>query len=87
MGRTEFKRGRTSIQDDKRPGRPKTVTCEETVAKIHNFVLNDRRLKVRKLVGVADISSDRLHYIVHEVLHMKKFSARWLPRLLSTLAH
>jgi len=37
---TEFKRGRSSINDDERSGRLKTATTEEIIEKIH-AVLND----------------------------------------------
>ena len=79
----DLKRGRTSIQDDERSGRPKTATTDEIVTKIHNAVLHDRRLKVRELADIVNISIDRVHYILHDVLGMKKLSARWVPRLLT----
>jgi histone-lysine N-methyltransferase SETMAR len=79
----EFKRGRTSIEDDERTGRPKTATTDEIVAKINNAVLNDRRLKVREIAEAVKISIDRVHHILHEILGMRKLSARWVPRLLT----
>ncbi|XP_025263254.1 histone-lysine N-methyltransferase SETMAR-like [Camponotus floridanus] len=79
----EFKRGRSSIFDDERSGRPKTATNEEIIQKIHDSVLNDRRIKMRELSHIANISIDRVHNILHEHLHMKKLSARWVPRLLT----
>lgn len=78
----KFKRGRSSIFDDERSGRPKTATIEEIIEKIYDSVLNDRQLKVRELSNIANISIDRIHNILHEHLHMKKLSARWMPRLL-----
>lgn len=35
----EFHRGRSSVFDDERPGRPKEVTTEEMVDKLHDIVL------------------------------------------------
>jgi hypothetical protein len=46
---TEYKRGRTSIQDEQRCGLPKSVTAPEMVAKIHDVVLKDRRLKLPEI--------------------------------------
>ena len=57
--------------------------AQEIIAEIHNVVLNDRRVKVRELANIAKISIDRLNKILHEHLHMKKLSARWVPRLLT----
>ena len=71
----EFKHGRSSINDDEHSRRPKTAMTEEIIEKIHNAVLNDRR--VRELADIINISVNRVHNILHEHLHMKKLSARW----------
>ena len=46
---TEFRCGRISTSDVERPGRPKEVTSQEMMDRIHDIVLNDRRLKVREI--------------------------------------
>lgn len=76
----EFKRGRTSVEDDPRSGRPKTVTTPDIVDKVHDIVLKDRRLKLSEIVK---ISKERVHFILTNELGMHKLSARWVPRLLS----
>ena len=40
---TEFRCDRISTSDAERPGRPKEVTSQEMIDKIHDIVLNDRR--------------------------------------------
>ncbi|GFS66529.1 mariner transposase [Trichonephila clavipes] len=47
----EFKRDRTSCQNECRCGRPNELTTPEMVNKIHKAVLNDRQLKVRELAN------------------------------------
>lgn len=79
----EFKRGRTSVQDELRPGRPKSVTTSEMVSKVHDMVLEDRRLKLSEIADNTGISKERVHHILSEELNMKKLSARWVPRLLT----
>ncbi|GFS65810.1 mariner transposase [Nephila pilipes] len=48
----EFKRGRTSVFDDERSGRPADVVTEELIDKVQDMFLTDRRTKVRE-VAVA----------------------------------
>ncbi|GBP28367.1 Histone-lysine N-methyltransferase SETMAR [Eumeta japonica] len=83
---TEFRCGRTSTSDAERSGRSKEVITPEIVDKIHEMILDDRRMKVRELVHAVGISTERVHHILHEYLDMRKLSAKWVPRLL-TLDH
>ncbi|XP_037929563.1 E3 ubiquitin-protein ligase HUWE1 [Teleopsis dalmanni] len=53
---TEFRCGRTSSSDAKRSGRPKEVITPEIVGKIHEMILDDRRMKVRKLAHAMRIA-------------------------------
>ena len=80
---TEFGCGRISTSDAERPGRPKEVTSKEMIDKIHDNVLNDRRLKVREISETINISVGRVWHILYECLGMRKLSARWVPRLLT----
>jgi len=50
---------------------------------VHRIVLSDRKVKLRELVEAVGISKERPGYILHDVLEMKKLSARWVPRLLT----
>ncbi|GBP32815.1 Histone-lysine N-methyltransferase SETMAR [Eumeta japonica] len=83
---TEFYCGRTSTSDAEHSGRPKEVITPQIVDKIHEMILDDRRMKVRELAHAVGISTERVHHILHEYLDMRKLSARWVPRLL-TLDH
>lgn len=79
----EFKNGRTSTIDEPRSGRPNDVTTPEMVDKIHDIVLADRRVKLRDIVDIVNISSKRVFNILHEYLDIKKLSAKWVPRFLT----
>ncbi|KAL6257504.1 hypothetical protein P5V15_011074 [Pogonomyrmex californicus] len=79
----EFKRGRTSLADDERSGRPKTATTADNIENIHQMVLDDRRIKVREIAEAMGISKERVCHILTEELDMRKLFARWVPRLLT----
>ena len=79
----EFKRGRQSLEDDPRPGRPVTVATPEMVNKVHDIVMTDRRVTERYIASTVGISQERVHSILTEDLEMRKLSARWVPRLLT----
>ena len=59
---TEFRYGRISASDAEHPGRPKEVTSQEIIDKIHDIVLNDRRLKVRKISETVNSRSQAGSY-------------------------
>ena len=80
---TEFRCGRISTSDAERLGRPKEVTSQEMIDKIHDIVLNNRRLKVREISETVNISVGRVWHILNECLGMRKLSTRWVPRLLT----
>lgn len=80
---TDFRCGRTSTDDIKRSGRPKEAVTPEIVDKIHELVLNDRRMKIREIAKDTGISTERVYHVLHEYLDMRKLSARWVPRLLT----
>ena len=79
----EFKRGRQSLEDDPRPGRPVTVATPEMLNKVHDIVMTDRRVTERYIASTVGISQERVHSILTEDLEMRKISAHWVPRLLT----
>lgn len=79
----EFKRGRTSVFDEERPGRPADVVTEEIIEKVHDIILADHRTKVREVAKAVGVSYGMVFNILHDRLGMRKLSARWVPRLLT----
>ena len=79
----EFKRGRDSLEDDPRPGRPADVISQEMIDRVEKLVLNNRRIKVAELASECGISNGSVYTIIHEHLGMSKVSARWVPRNLN----
>jgi len=79
----EFKRGRTSLEDESRQGRPKTASTPEIIAKIQDMVLEDRRLTKRGLAEALGISDFTANHILTKVLGLKKLCAQWVPHSLT----
>ncbi|CAK9827513.1 Histone-lysine N-methyltransferase SETMAR [Anthophora retusa] len=79
----EFKHGRTCTKDKARSRRPVEITTSDIVEKIHGMIMENRRMKVREIAETVGISTERVHHILYEKLHVKKLCARWVPRLLT----
>ena len=79
----EFKRGRESIEDDERSGRPKDATTDENVEIVYNLVMCDRRRDLRSKASEEGISFGAVQAIITDILGMSKVSARWVPRMLT----
>ena len=79
----EFKRGRTSLEDETRSGRPSVATDEEMCNKVRDLVYSDRRVKVEEIGNALHISHGSVSTILHDRLGMRKLTARWVPKSLS----
>ena len=79
----EFKRGRTSLEDDPREGRPKSGTTPEIIEQVHDMVLDAQQMKVLGISENIGISKEYVGDILHEELDKKKLCTRWVPQLLT----
>ena len=78
----EFKRGCKRLGDNERLGRPKTATTDKNIAKVHQMVLDDCRIKVREIAEPMKMSKEHICHILNVHLGMRKLSAHWVLRLL-----
>ena len=79
----EFKRGRTSLEDEARSGRPLDATNKEMCKKVWDLVYYDRRIQVEEIVQALGISHGSVKTILHDRLGMRKLTAYWVPKSLS----
>lgn len=87
--RDSFVSGRDNVHDEKRSGRPASVTGDKTnVVAIREIVEEDRRLSLdeisEKLPPSFQLSRASLQRILTENLGYRKVCARWVPRVLTT---
>ena len=68
----EFKRGRTSLEDEARSGRPLDATDEEMCKKVRDLVYSDRRIQVEDIAQALGISYGSVSTILHDRLGMRK---------------
>jgi len=68
----EFKRDRTSLDDDTRDGRPVEATTDDCCHAVKKLVKGDRRLKVLEIATEEGISYGSVLNILHEHLGLSK---------------
>ena len=78
-----FRFGRVTVENEKPPGRPKSVTDEKAVGDVESMIMKDRRLTVKFIGETLKISPSRVWSIITNDLCMKKVAARWVPKLLT----
>ncbi|KAL9895462.1 histone-lysine N-methyltransferase SETMAR-like [Glossina fuscipes fuscipes] len=79
----EFQRGRQSLYDDPRSGRPTSVTTEEMINSVHNMIKIDGQLTLSEIAAAMDVSSERVLHILKKELSLRKVCSRWVPNVLS----
>jgi histone-lysine N-methyltransferase SETMAR len=72
-----------STKDEEHSGRPIQVTILENVDAIHSMILDDRRISTKKIAETLAISRERVSYIIHKILDMRKLSAGWVPKCIN----
>ena len=80
---SEFKRGWKDLNDEPRPGRPVSQSTAENVDKVHQLVLENRKISIECIVQETGLSTGTVHTILHEHLSMSKVCARWVPKMLT----
>ena len=79
----EFKRDRTSLEDEAWSGRSLNATDEEMCKKVRDLVYSDRRIQVEEMAQTLGISHGSVSTILHDRLGRRKLTARWVPNSLA----
>jgi len=79
----EFNRGRSSLNDEFREGRPKTSVVPENIDAVRELIMQDRHVTYREIEASLGISPTSIHSILHKHLTVKKVCCRWIPHNLT----
>ena len=67
---SEFKRGRRSVEDDPRSGRPSDAVNPTSIAAVEKIILQNQRVKVSEIAKELEISLWSIENIINEHLHI-----------------
>lgn len=79
----EFRRERSSVEDEPRSGRLPTAVTDENVAAVRRMIEEDARVSKKLVMQALNIGSGAVHTILHNHLHVSKRCARWVPHNLT----
>jgi len=77
-----FTRGRTSLEDDERSGRPSTSSTPKNVETIQRLVYEDRRRTIKNIAAIVNVPYGTVQTILTCDLNMHRVAAKFMPRLL-----
>src|SRR6185369_3606791 len=78
-----FESGDENIKDDSHSGRPKEIVTPKNVAEIEELIVEDPHISIKTLEELMGISTERIHYILHNELEVSKVCAKWVPHVLT----
>jgi len=87
LGRTQvfqlhawFKTGHVSVDDDDHTETTRSCTTPETVARIQELFLQDRRRTIRDIAEEVDVGYGTCQRVLTEELGMQRVAAKFVPR-------
>ena len=80
---THFHEGHVTINDDRRPGSPKTSTDEQSVKLVADFLAQDRQAIWEEISQATRISPTSVFCILTKDLQKRKICAQWVTHCLT----
>ena len=79
----EFNRGRHSLTEEFRKGRPKSVVRPENINAVQKLIMQDRLVTYSDIDSTLDLCNTSIYEILHEHLAVKKICFCWIPHNLT----
>lgn len=79
----QFRRGRKSLNDDPRSGRPPTAVTDENTQAVKQMIEVDPYITYRQIAVSVSIGTRAVYKIVNEQLHYRKLFSRFVPHSLT----
>jgi len=80
---SQFKAGKTSIDDDEHSGRPVSSSMPEMIENVHQVICEESRRTIDEVSMLVGNSHETCHNILTEDLKMRHVASKFMPRLLS----
>jgi histone-lysine N-methyltransferase SETMAR len=78
-----FKEGRENLEDEQRIGRPITATVPTNIDAVRNFIEEDPYCTYDEIEAETSFNQYTIQTILHDHLHLRKITSRWVPHELS----
>jgi hypothetical protein len=72
-----------TLNDDQKPGRPKTSTDEQSVKLMADFLAQDHQATCKEISQATRISPTSVFHILANYLQKRNICARWVPHCLT----
>ena len=79
-----FQTGHFSVEDEPQSGRPIIASDAATSQAVHDLIFEDRRISRKMIAQILSISREHITFTNHNILYMRKFSAKWVPKCLTS---
>ena len=79
---SEFQRGRVSLMDNVREGRPKSAVTQENINVVRQLITEDRHVTYREIQESLGIGMSQIQIILQQELGVQKLFSRWIPHQL-----
>lgn len=78
-----FTDGRENIKDETRSGRPRTAVCDENIERVREIIEDNPYSTYAEIEVLTSLHPPTIHTIIHDHLHLRKITSRFVPHELS----